>query len=190
MGRAIEDTQVWQLSVEQYHQMVRSGILTEDDPVELLQGRLITKMSKNPPHTLSNELLREALEPLLPSGWCLNVQQPITTSDSEPEPDITVFRGTRRDYADRHPGPSDIGFVVEVADSTLKNDQGLKLEIYAYGPIKEYWVVNLVQRQVEVYSGPQGTTYQKQAIYDETMAVPVSLDGQVVGSIEVGGFLP
>jgi hypothetical protein len=66
MVQVIEEPQVWRLSVERYQQMVASGIITDDDPVELLQGRLIAKMSKNPPHRLFNRLLRKALEKLVP----------------------------------------------------------------------------------------------------------------------------
>jgi hypothetical protein len=69
MVQVIEEPQVWPLSVERYHHMVRLGIITNDDPVELLQGRLIAKMSNNPPHRLCNRLLRKALENLVPEGW-------------------------------------------------------------------------------------------------------------------------
>ena len=98
MNPAVEEPQVWQLSVERYHQMVEAGIITDDDPVELLQGRLITKMSKKPPHRLSTRLLRKALEGLVPEGWYVDSQEPLTTADSEPEPDISIVRGSDRDY--------------------------------------------------------------------------------------------
>ena len=189
MSQTAAEPQVWRLSVEQYHQMVRSGILTEDDPVELLQGRLITKMSKNPPHSSATRFVRRELERLIPEGWYVDSQEPITTADSEPEPDITVLRGSEESYTQRHPRPEDVGLVIEVSDSTLSSDRGLKLEIYAQAGIGEYWIVNLLERQLEVYTGPQGKTYQKQAIYDETMAVPLSLDGQMLGSVEVGKLL-
>lgn len=94
---------IWQLSVEQYHQMIQTGILTEDDPVELLEGWLIPRMPKNPPHCLSTELAREAIAKLLPSGFFVSGQEPLTTDDSEPEPDVMVVRGARRDYVYRHP---------------------------------------------------------------------------------------
>jgi hypothetical protein len=190
MSRVSEETQLWRFSVEQYHQMVRSGILTENDPVELLQGWVVTKMSKNPPHSSTMRLIRKALDRLVPEGWYVDIQEPITTADSEPEPDFAILRGSEQSYIQRHPGPSDVCIVIEVADSTLKNDQGLKLEIYAQAAIGEYWIVNLVDRRLEVYTQPQGKTYQTRTIYDQTMAVPVNLDGRVVGHIQVQDLLP
>src|SRR5437764_4239507 len=97
----VPDEPVWTLSVDQYHDMIRIGILTDNDPVELLEGVLIPKMPKNPAHALAKRLLRRALERLLPGGWFVDEQEPVTTTDSEPEPDIAVIRGDVRDYADR-----------------------------------------------------------------------------------------
>src|SRR5689334_15579640 len=74
---------VWPLSVVQYHKMIREGILTEDDPVELIEGVLVAKMPKNPPHSVATGTVREALEKLLPAGWHVRVQEPITTEVSE-----------------------------------------------------------------------------------------------------------
>lgn len=85
---------VWPLTVAQYHEMVRYGILTEEDRVELLEGVLVPKMSKNPPHTTATGLILEAIRPLLPPGWFLNSQEPVTLDDGEPEPDY----GHRQDY--------------------------------------------------------------------------------------------
>src|SRR5438105_7391720 len=81
---------IWRLSVSQYHNMVQTGVLTEDDPVELLEGWLVQKMPTKPLHRLTTEAIREALEGLLPVGWHVNVQEPITTETSEPEPDVSV----------------------------------------------------------------------------------------------------
>src|SRR5204863_865124 len=89
---AAPDEPVWRLSVEQYHAMIRAGILTEDDPIELLEGLLIPKMSKNPSHPWAKRLLLKALAPLLPQGWEVDSQDAITTLDSEPEPDVFIFR--------------------------------------------------------------------------------------------------
>src|SRR5262245_49846698 len=101
----VPDEPVWRLTVEQYHEMLRAGILHDGCPVELLEGVLVAKMTKYPPHTPATQLLREALAHLLPDGWFVNDQEPITTLDSEPEPDVSVVRGRRRDFQDRHPGP-------------------------------------------------------------------------------------
>jgi len=134
---------IWRLSVDQYHAMIQAGILTEDDPVELLEGWLVTKMSKNPRHTFVTQLARDVVASLLPPGWYVNAQEPVTTKDSEPEPDVAVVRGNRRQYIDHHPGPQDIALVVEVADSSLQRDRSLKKRLYAAAGIPVYWIVKV-----------------------------------------------
>lgn len=82
---AAPEDRLWTLSVEQYHEMVRHGIIQADDPVELLDGLLITKMGKNPAHRTAVQLLREALEGSAPAGWHVGIQGPVTLARSEPE---------------------------------------------------------------------------------------------------------
>ena len=142
----VPDYPIWRFSVGQYHKMIRAGFLTEDDPIELLEGWLVTKMPKNPPYTLATQLAREALTRLVPSGWHVTDQEPITTTDNEPEPDVVVARGSRRDYVESHPSPSDIALVVEVSDATLQRDRTLKLRVYANARITSYWMLNLQER--------------------------------------------
>ena len=185
---------IWRLSVDQYHAMIQAGILTEDDPVELLEGWLVTKMSKNPKHRVVTQLVREAIAQLLPSGWYVDAQEPVTTQDSEPEPDVAVVRGNRRQYFDRHPGPQDIALVVEVADSSLQRDRTLKKRIYAAAGISLYWIVNLLANQIEVYSDPSGPheqpDYRQQQNYGLEDAVPIIIDGQEVSRLAVKDLLP
>jgi hypothetical protein len=123
--------------VAQYHAMAQAGILGEDDPVELLEGYLVTKVTKNPGHSTAKGKLGDAILPLLPPGWLLRIEDPVTTRDSEPEPDMTVARGSRSDYTKQHPHPDDIVMVIEVADSSLRQEIIYGLErIYAYrGPL-------------------------------------------------------
>ena len=147
---AVPTDLIWRLSVNQYHQMVCAGILTEEDPVELLAGWLVPKMPKNPPHRVATRLLRQALERVVPAGWYVDSQEPITTADSEPEPDVVVVRGETRQYLDRHPGPQDVALIIEVADTTLQRDRVLKQRIYAAAGIPVYWIVNLLDNQLEV----------------------------------------
>jgi hypothetical protein len=90
--------------------MVRTGILTSDDPVELLEGWLVWKMPKNPAHRMTTRLTEKAFTDILPSGWYVDTQEPVTLDDSEPEPDVSVVRGSTRDYADHHPGQKDALF--------------------------------------------------------------------------------
>ena len=189
----VPDSPIWRLSIAQYHQMVRSGILTDDDPVELLEGWLVTTMPKNPPHRLTTQLLREALAQLVPVGWYVDAQEPITTSDSEPEPDVVIVRGDRRQYRDRHPGPTEVALVVEVSDSTLQRDRTMKQRLYAAAGIVAYWIVNLGEGQVEVYEEPirsgDAPCYARRADYRRGESVPLTLDGQAVGVVAVDAVL-
>ncbi len=191
---AVPTEPVWRFSVEQYHQMIRLGILTEDDPVELLEGWIIHKMPKNPPHRAATKLTRNALEEILPSGWYVDAQEPITLEDSEPEPDVVIVRGNTRDYLDRHPGSQDLALVVEIADSTLERDRTSKKRMYARAGIPVYWIVNLCERQLEVYTEPidiaQQPTYQQRQDYSLSDEVAVAIEGREVGRITVEDFLP
>jgi Uma2 family endonuclease len=185
---------VWRFSVEQYHQMIRLGILTQDDPVELLEGWLIYKMPKNPPHRAATKLARTALEAVIPDGWYVDAQEPITLQDSEPEPDVVVVRGNTRNYLNRHPSGQDLALVVEVADSTLERDRTAKKRLYARAGIPIYWIINLAQQWIEVYAEPfnlgEVPTYQQEQIYPITQQIPVIIEGQEVGQLSVEELLP
>jgi len=187
------DDFILRLSVQQYHDMIRQGILSSDDPVELLEGFLVVKMSKNPPHAKSTGRVQRHLDGKLPPGFFTRVQDPITLEDGEPEPDVAVARGTDDDYTDRHPGPADVPLVVEVADSTLVRDRTLKLRSYARAGIRVYWIVNLLARQIEVYQQPVGgdePTYLRQDVFGEQERVPVILDGREIATLNVADLLP
>ncbi len=191
---ALPPVQVWRLSVEQYEEMVRSGILSEDDPVELLDGWLVPKMPKKPLHVMATELVRDALVNVIPDGWHVNSQQPLRLSTSEPEPDAMVVRGSRRDYLDRLPGPADVALAVEVADTSLEQDRVFKKVIYAGAAVAVYWIVNLIERQVEVFASPDGTgekpdygQHRVFALHDE---VPVVIGEREIGRTAVRDLLP
>jgi Uma2 family endonuclease len=185
---------ILRLSVKQYHQMIESGILTDDDQVELLEGWLVYKMAKTPPHRLATGLVREALAAVVPAGWYVDSQEPITLADSEPEPDGVIVRGARRDYLRRHPGPEDVALVVEVANATLERDRGVKKKLYAQAAIPAYWIINLAERQCEVYTQPSGPTdepdYRVRQNYKPGEEVPVVVAGREVGRLSVGEILP
>lgn len=191
---AIPSVPVWRFSVTQYHEMLRAGILAEDDPVELLDGWLVSKMIKNPQHRLATELVREVLDGMTPQGWHVNSQEPITLSASEPEPDVSIIRGSRREYLDRHPVPADIGLVVEIADASLSRDKVLKKSLYAQAGIPVYWIVNLVERCVEVYTDPsaQGrdSDYRTRRDYASSDEIPVVLETREIARVPVRDLLP
>ncbi len=182
-------------TVEQYHQLVASGILRDEDHVELLEG-VITEMAPvGPLHRYATRRAAAALMRFVPAGWDVWMQDAITLSQSEPVPDIFVVRGTNDDYRDRHPGPADIGLLVETADSSLAKDRAIKLPIYAGAGIPEYWIINLVQDQIEVYGDPQsdprtGTDYRGRQTYQRGESIPLSLDGKLAAQVSVDELLP
>jgi Uma2 family endonuclease len=185
---------LYRLTVGQYHAMAHAGILTDDDPVELLEGLLVCKMTKYRPHTMATGLLRDALSDIVAPRCYVDAQEPVTTSDSEPEPDLLVVRGTRRDYTDRQPGPEEVLLVVEIADTSLRRDRGVKKRIYAAAGLPLYWIVNLKERKIEVYTGPTGPTrrptYAQRRDYGLEQTVPVVIDNTEVGRILVKDVLP
>lgn len=182
-----------QFTVAEYHRMIETRVLTEDDPVELLEGWIVQKIPRNPPHDGTVALTNKALSRRLPPGWHVRIQSAITTSDSEPEPDLAVARGVEEDYLVRHPGPADLALVVEVADSTLDRDREEKARIYARAGIRAYWIVNLVDRRVEVYTDPSGAValpaYRNPAHHDRNAMLPLNIDGDAL-SIPVLELLP
>lgn len=190
----IPDLPIYRLTIAQYHAMGRAGILGEDDPVELLEGWLVPKMTKHPPHSTATRLVRDALRPLLAPNWYVDSQEPITTLESEPEPDVVAMRGGPREYANRHPSPADIAIVVEVAESSLAQDRGSKMRIYARAGIAVYWIINLAENQIEVYTAPSGPAaapdYGQRRDYGADASVPVVVDGVEIGQLLVRDLLP
>jgi len=191
---AVPTNPIWRLSVPQYHHMIHTGILTDDDPVELLEGWLVTKMPKIPPHRIATRLTREAIALILPAGWYVDSQEPITLADSEPEPDVVIVRGETQQYLDRHPGPQDVELVIEVSDATLLRDRTLKQRLYATAGIPIYWIVNLPDRQVEVYTAPSGPTeepgYRQHQDFGSEDETPVVIGGVEAGCLAVRDLIP
>ena len=99
--------------------MIRAGIFTEDDPIELLDGWLVPQMTQHPPHVLASELVERAISRILPDGWCFHSQRLLRLATSMPEPDLMVIRGDLRSYGNRLPRGEDVVLVVEVADASL-----------------------------------------------------------------------
>src|SRR6266699_2669605 len=125
------DAALARFSVARYQRMIEAGILTPEDKVELLENYVVLKMPRNPRHDSTIQRMLEKLFPRRPAGWSLRVQSAVTLPDSQPEPDFAFVRGSAADYETRHPGPGDVGLVIEVADSSLLRDQQDKTRIYA-----------------------------------------------------------
>jgi len=179
-------------SVEQYHRMIESGILREHDRVHLIGGIIVDKMTHNPPHDGTVLLIQTAVLQLLPPDWVLRIQSAITMRDSEPEPDLVAARGPIRRYMRSHPRPKDIGLLIEVADSSLQEDRGMAL-VYAEARIPTYWIVNLVERQIEVYTRPRAGKsrgYHQRQDFGPASSIPVMLAGREIGVLPVRQLLP
>jgi Uma2 family endonuclease len=180
-------------TVAEYRRLGETGVLTEDDRVELLEGWIVPKMNLNPPHSVCVQLVDDAVRKPLPAGWCVRIQDAITTGDSEPEPDFAVVRGSIREYASRHPGPADIGLVVEIADTSLARDHHRR-RTYGRARIPCYWIVNLVDRRVEAYTLPTGPDadpgYRRREDYGPDEELPLVLDGRETARLRVRDLLP
>jgi Uma2 family endonuclease len=182
-------------TVDEYQRMIRAGILTDEDPVELLEGWIVEKMPRNPPHdAVVARLINKVLAPRLPADWFCRGQSAVQTVTSQPEPDVAVVRGSEFDYLGRHPGPSDMALVVEVADCTLDRDREWKASIYARAAIPVYWIVILPDRQIEVYTEPTGPVadpvYRTIVVAALSGAASLVISGREVAAIPVRDILP
>ncbi len=136
---------------EEYDRLIDLGILDEDEPIELVQGYLVFREPKSDPHERAIELVSDALRSVFGPGWRIRVGAPLALDpDSEPEPDVSVVQGSPRDAGH----PSQAALVVEVARSSLPFDRTWKAELYARAGLADYWIVNLVDRVVEIHREP------------------------------------
>jgi Uma2 family endonuclease len=185
--------ELYRFSVVQYEKMGDAGILTEDDRIELVEGLIYRKPMKKGPHSITCRETFAALTRIVPvATHFVTREDPVSIPGwaSMPEPDISVVRGRSRDYTEQ-PKASDVSMIVEVANKArLAYDQGEKLRAYASGGIPVYWIVNLVARQVEVYTGPVQGNYPAPTIFKAGQQVPVVIDGQQLQPIAVDDILP
>jgi len=181
---------LYRITVDEYEQLADVGVL-KDRRVELINGWLVRKMTTKPPHVIAVDAAREAIAGFLPPGWWLREEKPVRIPDfDEPEPDVSVVRGSRRDYRTRHPGPGDIEFLIEVSDTSLSWDRGEKLSAYARAGVPNYWILNLVDRQLEIYSDPTPTGYQNREVLGPADRGRVVIDSAELGAIAVADLLP
>ena len=146
--------QVRKWTREEYDRMVEAGVLSPEDHVELIDGEILQVTPQGSRHATAISLCQRALAIALSDGYLVRSQLPLALDDiSEPEPDIAVVPGFPRDYRDAHPASGLL--IVEVADATLEFDRERKGSLYARAGIAEYWIVNLIDEQLEVYRGPK-----------------------------------
>jgi Uma2 family endonuclease len=179
---------VYRMTIDEFERIADS---LDNDHVELLDGYIVGRDDLKPPHALATDQLRRQLDRLVPEGWFVREEKPVRIPDyDEPVPDVAVAKGTPRDYVNHHPGPADIALLVEVSKSTLDRDQGRKQLIYGCAGIPVYWIVNLVDRRVEVYTVPSAAGYASRADFGAGQDVPVVIGGAQAGQIAVDSNLP
>lgn len=174
------------LSVDEYERLCYTGVLKESDKLELIDGWVVKKMARNPPHDSAIAFLLYWLMANCPqTRWLVRSQLALILSHSVPEPDHAVVRAVAHGYRRIHPRAADCGLVVEVSDSSLHEDRNDKLEVYARDLIPLYWIVNIPDRRIEVYSNPVGDACLDRIDYLPGQAVPLVLDGVRIGDVPV-----
>lgn len=142
-------------TIEEYHRLTELGFFHEDDHIELIEGQLIHMAAKGTAHETCNRLLMRELIRLLGDRATLQNQAPITLSnDGEPEPDFAILQNRPDNYFSAHPIPAEVLLVIEIADSSLTYDQTTKVNSYAKENIQDYWIFNLIDVVLEMYSEP------------------------------------
>jgi Uma2 family endonuclease len=172
-------------SLQDYHQMIESGLL-DNRQVELIYGEIIEMSPEGAPHSSFCSEIGEYLRRILGDQAKVREAHPITLPDnSEPEPDIAIVRNRSTLYRDRHPYPEDIFWLIEVSDSTLAKDLGVKKDLYASVGIAEYWVINLQESVLIVFGNLTPTGYQSTSSFTSGIISPrafphVSIDVQAL----------
>jgi Uma2 family endonuclease len=142
-------------TLAEYHYLAELGFLSEDDRVELIRGQIVEMAPKGTAHEVCITRLLRELPKLVRDRATLRSQSPLVLpTNSEPEPDLTIVQNCADDYLSVHPEPADALLVIEVSDSSLSYDQEVKLPLYAEAGISDYWIFNLVENHLEVYSEP------------------------------------
>ncbi len=149
-------------TVADYHRMATAGILTEDSRVELIRGQIIDMAPIGAPHLNMVNRLTRLLPAIVGDRGIISVQNPVRLDDgSEPQPDVAVLRPRPEEYETSVPCAADVLLVIEVAESSLADDRHVKAPLYAGSDIPEFWIVNLVDRVVEVYRRPENGVYSQ-----------------------------
>jgi Uma2 family endonuclease len=188
----VESPSATLVSVDEFQRMIDAGEIAEDAPVELLEGRIVQKMVKHPPHVMTMKRLTRLLYRVLPDGWHPQFQDPIRLTDSVPEPDAAVIRGEPEDFS-RLAGCGDVGLVIEVADTTVNKDRR-KAVLYARNGIPRYWLINLPDDCIEVYEaltpGAPEAFYKHVETHSREQSLDLTLDEHAIARVAVADILP
>ncbi|MFN6480329.1 Uma2 family endonuclease [Nostoc sp. DedQUE07] len=166
-------------TVEQYQKMIESGILTEDDRVELIRGEIIEMSPIGTKHAACVNRLINLLVQLLGKRVIVAAQNPVALNDnSQPQPDVALLKLRDDFYATAHPQPQDIFLLIEVADSTIEYDREEKIPLYTQANIIEVWLVDINEEIMEVYQQPTAAGYQLMQKFasSQTLSIPSFTD--------------
>ncbi len=174
---------LWRCDVATYEKIIALGLFPEGFKGELMDGLVYENMSLGTPHAYTTEVVRDFLKDRLDERYAVASEFPIVLPDhSRPAPDVWVAKGPKSNYKTDSPRPADLYLVVEVADSSLGIDRVKKLGMYARAALPEYWIVNLVDQQLERYCGPrEDGTYDNK----EVLRFGESLESEPWGTVEV-----
>lgn len=175
------------LTVEDYHRMAEAGIFHPEERVELLAGQVIQMAAKGTAHSVANTRTRRSIENRLGTRALVRVQEPMQLDDySEPEPDIAIVLPRPLEYADHHPMATEVLLIIEIADSSLRLDCGVKAIAYAKSGIADYWVLNVNDRKLHVFRSPDTEGYQSELVLGEAMdIVPLAFPDCVISVREM-----
>lgn len=146
-------------TVDEFHRMAETGILSPDDRVELIDGEIVEMTPMGPRHAARTRAIQRTLERLLGNGAVVSVQLPISLEGAEPYPDVSVARWREDLYERAHPTPADVLLLVEVSDSTVLYDRNVKSATYARAGIREFWMADLPPDVVVVFTSPHSGRY-------------------------------
>jgi Uma2 family endonuclease len=184
---------LYRMSLEQYESLIATGFFTKHDDVHLINGYVVNRMAESPEHGAVCDVIRRTMEVILlaVAGWHARGQNglKIPSQVSIPRPDLAIVRGDWRDYLNRYPESRDTALVVEVSVSSLDEDRAMA-DIYAAGGVPVYWIVNVDDGQVEVYSDPGPSGYQSHEVLAPGHVLSVMVNGVEVGEIPVSDILP
>ncbi len=173
-------------TVGSYYKMAELGLLDENQQVELIRGDIIDMSPIKSYHAGTVNFLNRILTVTLDHQATVCVQNPIRLDNySEPEPDLIVAKFRSDLYRRKHPTPTDALLIIEVADSSLQFDREVKGELYAKADIPEYWIVNLIDRQLEIYTKPTTASYQKRQVLTTPAEMQMTILGQSVDLSEL-----
>ena len=159
--------------------MRESGILTEEDRVELLDGQIVPMSPIGKFHASCVNRLNRFLSDLLRDN-IISVQNPVVLDDdSEPEPDVAILKYKEDFYAEISPRPKDVELIIEVADTSLEKDKQLKIPLYAASGIQEVWIIDLTRTEVIVYSQPKNAVYQHSLVFGRSAVLASPSLGEI-----------